>query len=249
MSVGDAEITEAYSANAEFWVRTIRERRDKYQTGLVDKALLESIGPCDSKVFLDAGCGEGYFSRELAQRGAAHVYGVDACSELIAAAESFQDPIPRTISYHLADVASLPLPAGSVDTVVSNRLPHGLNDHEKRFHEFARVLKSRGTLISLALHPCFYAARDAIAAPSPEEYFRDRTVTQRFEVEGLTSPRPSVQRFFSLEEHTNTILRAGFTIIGLSEPHPTPHQYESDPWWREHFTRPLFLLLKCRLDS
>lgn len=249
MSVGDAEITKAYSANAEFWVRTIRERRDKYQTGLVDRALLEAIGPCDSKVFLDAGCGEGYFSRELAQRGAAHVYGVDACSELIAAAESFQDSIPSTITYHLADVASLPLPTDSVDTVVSNRLPHGLNEYEQRFHEFARVLRPGGTLISLALHPCFYAARDARASLSPAEYFEGRTVTQRFEVDGLMSPCPSVQRFFSLEEHTNTILRARFTITGLSEPRPTPHQYESDPWWREHFTRPLFLLLKCRLDS
>jgi ubiquinone/menaquinone biosynthesis C-methylase UbiE len=250
MTTGDPAITEAYSANAAFWVKIIRERRDKYQVGLVDRALLEAIGPCEGKVFLDAGCGEGYFSRELARRGAAHVHGVDSCEELVAAAGSFANVDNPQITYHVADVASLPLPDSSVDVVVANRLPHGLADPDKRFFEFARVLRPGGHLVSLSLHPCFYTARDAGDAEfSTHEYFGGRIVVQHFEVDGLVSPEPSVQRFFSLEEHTNMLLKAGFCITGLAEPRPTEEQIESDPWWQKHFRRPLFLLLRCRSEA
>lgn len=249
MAVGDAEITEAYAANAQFWIRVIREGRDRYQTGLVDRALLEAVGECDGRVFLDAGCGEGYFARELARRGAAHVYGVDACAELISAAESYQHPPLANVTYHVADVGSLPLPDSSVDTIITNRLPHGIADHQSRFFEFARVLRPRGMLISLALHPCFYTARDSKTALSPGEYFGGRIVVQNFEVDGALSPCPSIQRFFPLAEHTNMILRAGFTITGLQEPHPSADQYASDPWWHENFTRPVFLLLQCQREA
>lgn len=247
MAVGDPEIREAYAANAAFWTRIIREGRDKYQTGLVDRALLEAIGPCEGKVFLDAGCGEGYFSRELAHRGAKHIHGIDACAELINIARTLADP---AITYCTADVAALPLPDDSVDVVVANRLPHGLADPGKRFFEFARVLRPGGRLVFLALHPCYYTARGTDNdAPPVEEYFGRRTVIQHFEVDGIASPEPSVQRFFSLEEHVNMILRAGFVIAGLAEPRPTAEQLDTDPWWREHYTQPLFLLLECRLGT
>ncbi|ADG98909.1 Methyltransferase type 11 [Segniliparus rotundus DSM 44985] len=247
MAAGDPEITDAYSANAAFWTQIIREGRDKYQTGLVDRALFEAIGPCEGKAFLDAGCGEGYFSRELARRSAGHVHAVDACAELVAAARDLPDP---AITYHVADIAALPLPDNSVDVVVANRLPHGLADPGKRFFEFARALRPGGRLVSLALHPCYYTARDSQNEKPPlDEYFEGRMVVQHFEVDGLVSPEPSVQRFFSLEEHVSMILRAGFVITGLTEPRPTPEQFDTDPWWQEHYTRPLFLLLQCRLDA
>ncbi|MGL6234901.1 MAG: class I SAM-dependent methyltransferase [Segniliparus sp.] len=249
MTSGDKAITEAYSANADFWVKVIRERRDKYQTDLVDRALLAAVGPCEGRVFLDAGCGEGYFSRMLAARGAARVHGVDSCPELVDAARSFAGEDASRTAYHLADAAALPLPDGAVDVVVANRLPHGLDDPGKRFHEFARVLRPGGLLVFLALHPCFYTARGAADPLSAQEYFAPRLVVQHFDVDGMVSPQPSVQRFFSLEEHTSFLFDAGFHIVGLCEPRPTQDQVARDQWWREHFTRPLFLLLSCRRDG
>ncbi|MCC3313134.1 hypothetical protein [Nocardia africana] len=40
---------------------------------------------------------------------------------------------------------------------------------------------------------------------------------------------------------------AGFAITALREPRPTEQQRRENPWWDEHFTRPLFLLLECAL--
>lgn len=71
-----------------------------------------------------------------------------------------------------------------------------------------------------------------------------RTVEQRFNVAGRQSPAAPVQRFHSLEAYIGMLTAAGFVLTGLSEPHPTGQQREN-PWWKENFKRPLFLLLEC----
>ncbi|WP_228791313.1 hypothetical protein [Nocardia puris] len=53
-----------------------------------------------------------------------------------------------------------------------------------------------------------------------------------------------MQTFFSLEDHVRMLTDAGFAVTGLREPRPTAEQ-RRDPWWRENFPRPLFLLLDC----
>jgi len=58
-----------------FWLRIIREHRDRYRTELTDPAILDAIGDAAGLDILDAGCGEGYMARELASLGARHVNG------------------------------------------------------------------------------------------------------------------------------------------------------------------------------
>ncbi|WP_306356161.1 MULTISPECIES: class I SAM-dependent methyltransferase [unclassified Nocardia] len=251
--LGDERVSDAYTKNAEFWITIIRDRLDPYQTQLTDPALLDMIGDPTGLHILDAGCGEGYLTRELVRRGAAHVHGVDTCEQLVTAARSHPDTHPDTATYHHADVASLPLPDRSVDLVVANRLPNGIADPGRRFHEFARVLNPSGRLILLSMHPCFYGAR-AERTPatttdfSVDGYFDIRSVEQNFNVAGRISPAPSVQQFFSLETYIGMITAAGFAVTNLQEPHPTPEQRKQNPWWDQNFVRPLFLLLESRLQ-
>ncbi len=37
---------ERWEANAEYWVRVIREGRDRYRTDLTDAAVLDAVGAC-----------------------------------------------------------------------------------------------------------------------------------------------------------------------------------------------------------
>lgn len=247
--LGDEPVSSAYDKNSEFWITIIRDKLDPYQTLLTDPALLDLIGDCANLDVLDAGCGEGYFARRLVDLGAAHVHGVDTCRQFIDAAAAHPEHRPESATFHHADVAALPLPDASVDLVVANRLPNGITNPGKRFHEFARVLKPTGRLILLGMHPCFYAARTertTADAFSVDTYFGVRTVEQRFKVADLTSPAASVQSFYSLETYIGMITAAGFVITDLREPHPTPEQQQQNPWWNENFVRPLFLLLECR---
>src|SRR5215831_9284234 len=78
-----------YDANAEFWIEIIQNHRDKYREELTNTAVLNAIGSAGGLTVLDAGCGEGYLSRKLAEEGAI-VTGVDSSAELIKAARSHE---------------------------------------------------------------------------------------------------------------------------------------------------------------
>jgi SAM-dependent methyltransferase len=235
-----------WDTNASFWVRIIREHRDKYRNELTDPAMLKAIGQPAGSTVLDAGCGEGYLSRILARSGAM-VTGVDSSARLIEAArtQNLTDMLP--ISYDIASVDKLPYQDDTFDLVICNHLVNDLYDPGKAISEFARVLRSSGRLIILMLHPCFYnkhAERDqATNGLIASSYFETRSIEQAFEVDGLTSPVANTAWFRPLEFYTEELRKSGFAITSLTEPHPSPEQVRADGWWRKGFTRPLFMLL------
>ena len=241
-----ADLThERWEANTDFWVKIIRERRDRYRTELTDRAVLDAIGPCEGLRILDAGCGEGYLSRILASRGA-HVVGVDACQGLIDAAEALPAEGRGSLSFTRATVDALPIDDASVDLVVCNHLFSHLHDPSQAIGEFGRVLRSGGRLVILTLHPCFYtfgAERGASDSVPASEYLAGRAIDQRFVVDGLESPAEITSWLHPLEYYSRTLRDHGFVIADLREPHPTADQMESDPWWREGFPTAIFMLL------
>jgi 2-polyprenyl-3-methyl-5-hydroxy-6-metoxy-1,4-benzoquinol methylase len=246
-----ADLTRArWEANAGYWVRVIRERRDRYRTELTDAAVLEAIGACAGRTVLDAGCGEGYLARELASRGAA-VIGVDVTHGLVSAATNppadHSAPASNApVSYACASVDALPLGDAAVDLVVGNHLFSHLHDPAGAIREFGRVLRSGGRLVILTLHPCFYVehaetgARDGVPA---SRYFASRGIDQHFQVDGLESPSKITSWLRPLEYYSTTLRESGFVLTDLREPHPTDEQLQHDPWWRDAFPAPLFILL------
>jgi 2-polyprenyl-3-methyl-5-hydroxy-6-metoxy-1,4-benzoquinol methylase len=56
---------------------------------------------------LDLACGEGFYTRAIAKRGAKTVTGVDISAEMIALAKELEGAEPLGIDYHCADVAAL----------------------------------------------------------------------------------------------------------------------------------------------
>jgi 2-polyprenyl-3-methyl-5-hydroxy-6-metoxy-1,4-benzoquinol methylase len=236
-----------WDANAEFWLRIIREHRDRYRTELTDPAVLDAISDPSGLAVLDAGCGEGYMARELARRGARHVNGIDTSGEMVKAAEAAK--VPGT-SYTRGSAGDVPFTAESFDLILANHLINDLPDIAGPIGEFARVLRPGGTLVILMLHPCFYGRRTERTQGSPplpaDEYFTRRRVEQPFQVDGLTSPAPATAWIHPLETYTEALARNGLAITRLTEPHPSEQQLAASQWWREHFPRPLFLLITAR---
>jgi 2-polyprenyl-3-methyl-5-hydroxy-6-metoxy-1,4-benzoquinol methylase len=99
--------SDPYANNSPFWMRIIREKLDRYRTELTDAAVLSAIGPVEGQIVLDGGCGEGYMSRELANRGAT-VTGLDMSSSLIAAAREERDRLGFRINHYVASLDSIP---------------------------------------------------------------------------------------------------------------------------------------------
>jgi len=119
---------------------------------------------------LDAACGEGYGSALLAQV-AVEVTGVDLDGATIAHARAAYPA--RNLAFVEASVAALPLPAASVDLVVSfetiEHLPAA--DQPAMLAEFARVLAPDGVLL--------------VSSPNRPEYSERRGYSNPFHVHEL----------------------------------------------------------------
>jgi SAM-dependent methyltransferase len=118
-------------------------------------------------------------------------------------------------------------------------------DPRPALSEFARVLQPGGRLVALMLHPCFYGGRDRSGRRidlDSDRYFSTRRLEQRFSVSGISSPAPAVLWMRPLEAWFSMLADTGFCVQQLWEPHPPPSA-AAQPWWRENFRKPLFLLL------
>src|SRR5215813_13732705 len=104
---------------------------------------LKGRGPLDA---LDAGCGTGFLSFELAGRGH-RVTGVDFASAMLA--EARRKAAERTVSVHFeeADAEHLPFPPASFDLAISRHVLWTLPHPEAAIDEWIRVLRPGGRLV------------------------------------------------------------------------------------------------------
>ena len=95
---------------------------------------------------LDAGCGTGNYTIELAKRGA-DVIGIDSSEEMLNFARQKVKEERFTADFQVADALNLPFPDESFDLILSNGLLCFLTQPEKALIEMRRVLKPGGRLI------------------------------------------------------------------------------------------------------
>jgi 2-polyprenyl-3-methyl-5-hydroxy-6-metoxy-1,4-benzoquinol methylase len=236
--------SDTYAKNADFWIKIIRERLDRYRTELTDAAVLAALGDVKGRNILDGGCGEGYLSREIARREAT-VTGLDRSSSLISAAHKERDRLGLQIDHYVAGLESIPEENGTFDSVVCNHVMTDVEDAAAALKEIGRVTKPGGRLVLLMLHPCFYTAhaeRNASGNISVTTYFSTRKIDQEFKVAGIASPDQVHMNFRPLEYYISAIVDSGYFITSITEPHPTADQME-DEWWQHNFVKPLFMLV------
>jgi len=113
---------------------------------------------------LDAGCGTGYGSAELASV-AAGVVGVDIASDAIDYAQShFLQP---GIHFALSSASSMPFASHTFDLVVAFEVIEHLTDQRTFLQECARVLKRDGLLIVSSPNGLYYTESRAKTGPNP----------------------------------------------------------------------------------
>ena len=94
---------------------------------------------------LDAGCGTGFLSLEMAARGH-RVTGVDFAPAMIAAARRKAAMQGLDIHFEKGDAEALPFPPGSFDLVISRHVLWTLPHPEAAIDEWKRVLRPGGRL-------------------------------------------------------------------------------------------------------
>jgi len=65
-------------------------------------AVFRMVGPLDGKRVLDLACGFGFYTRQLKQRGAAKVVGIDISPEMVRLACAKEQEDPTGAEYRLA---------------------------------------------------------------------------------------------------------------------------------------------------
>jgi len=95
---------------------------------------------------LDAGCGTGFLSFELAVRGH-RVTGVDFAPAMLAEARRKAAERAVSIRFEEADAEHLPFPAASFDLAISRHVLWTLPHPEAAIDEWTRVLRPGGRLV------------------------------------------------------------------------------------------------------
>ncbi len=117
---------------------------------------------CGQKRVLDAGCGTGYGSYELAKR-ANSVTSVDVSAEAVRyAAEHY-----RGVRFVRASCTELPFAAASFDLVVSFEVIEHLPDWRPMLTEARRVLAPGGQFIVSTPNKSYYAESRRTSGPNP----------------------------------------------------------------------------------
>ena len=118
---------------------------------------------------LDAGCGTGFLSLELASRGH-RVTGVDFAPAMLAEARRKAAEQGASIRFDEGDAEQLPFAAGSFDLVVSRHVLWTLPHPEAAIDEWIRVLRPGGRLavIDGQFDPAFSVHQNENARTSNE---------------------------------------------------------------------------------
>lgn len=204
-------------------------------------AMMALLPPIEGARIFDAGCGSGWYARQLLDRGAI-VDGVDASAAMVEYArrrllESAPAEIRNRLSLQVADLAdSLPFDDEMFDGVVSPLVLHYMRDWRPALREMRRVLKPNGWLLFSTHHP---AADAALFATT--NYLATEHVVDHWDWVGDVE-------FYrrSLAEIVMSVIESGFTIETLVEPAPSEEFRAAKPrGYDELMRQPAFLIIKA----
>jgi ubiquinone/menaquinone biosynthesis C-methylase UbiE len=140
-----------YDAIADLYSDSMSDEGDYYHRTQIDPAVYSIIGNPKGKIIYDIGCGNGYVSRNLTQKGA-KVFASDISSKMIEIAKEKSKGFDIYFSLHDA-VEFSKYKDNMFDVVVMNMVIHYIKDLEKLFQGISRVLKKNGLFVFSSNHP------------------------------------------------------------------------------------------------
>lgn len=256
MSITDAALiadpAAAWDAAAPAWDAFIETGLDYWRTEVHGPALLAACGDVHGKRVLDLGCGQGWFSRQLAERGAL-VTGIDFSEQQLANARLHEAHHPLGITYQFLDATQVAdhWPAESFDLVTACMSLHDSPDTGRMLTAARRVLSPDGRLALSIVHPVGAApvhtwVRDAQGQKQGwhiDHYFDSGPYVLHWTMERVATHWHTPQWHRTLGEWSALIGEAGFVITRLDEPRPSAEQVARNPRFEPATRVPFFLVL------
>jgi SAM-dependent methyltransferase len=186
------------------------------------------------KKILDLGCGPGFYSAILAQRGA-NVVGCDLSKFLIDKANEHKARLGLgNVEFVQADFLDYSSRWGrnefdyviAIDTMVSFDYRRKNHDHErvsKAFSSISRILKDNGRFFIIEAHPCF--GNTAEFLPDSREYMLIRSAHYKIEYKR----EGEFHHWFTLDEMTRATSENGLAVLRIYEPDPSAGLKKENP--------------------
>jgi 2-polyprenyl-6-hydroxyphenyl methylase/3-demethylubiquinone-9 3-methyltransferase len=201
----ESDAIEYHAQLALDWEERYAARRSFRVRHAILAALLEkAVRPGER--WLDAGCGTGHFSRQMARLGA-HVTGVDGAESMITRARSLGADAPGSVVYREAsDLSRLPDADGCFDGVLCSSVLEYLGEPERALSELRRVMRTGGALV--------------VTLPNARAVVR-RVLALQFAVTSAILKRPSpaylahIRHLWSPSEARSFVSAAGYDLQSL----------------------------------
>ncbi len=133
------------------WYDHLLSAPDSYQESVILPNLLRLLNPLPGQMMLDLGCGQGFFARACADKGAI-ITGIDIAPELI---ERAKKNVPDGTFFVGSAEQLNQLKGNTFDCVFSVLAIQNIKNIPAVFKECQRVLKPRGRLALVLNHPAF----------------------------------------------------------------------------------------------
>jgi ubiquinone/menaquinone biosynthesis C-methylase UbiE len=251
-------VQKRWNKSAELWDAGYTKQGDSYRRHIFNPPLFKLIGSAKGKRVLDAGCGAGYMSRLLAEKGA-KVTGIDLSAKFIELANRYEREKPLGIRYLRGDLARMPqLRDAYFDLVVSVYVLCDVRDYGKAVKEIARVLKPKGRFVFLIEHPCFnWSAggweRIPLDSQRTEDwlYLKVDNYFRRGTEECQWGKLPRLLCFRRpLSDYFTSLKKNGFFVKDLIEPRPSRKASLARPrhWDKENRVPPVLIIEAVKRD-
>jgi len=179
------------------------------------------LAPKRGEKVLDLGCGQGVFSRALAQKGC-DVTGIDAAPTLIQKARAY--PVKPPVRYLTRDAAQLD-GLGEFDAVSAILCVQNMEHLDQVAIAAAKVLKPGGRMLWVVNHPAFRIPRQSAWGQDEErkiQYRRTDAYSSTLSIPivmhpGKADSESTVSFHRSLQTLTATGFSAGLVLAGIEE--------------------------------
>ena len=152
--MNEIEVAHCWNNNAPAWIALSRAGHDIYRDYVNTPAFFEILPAIKGLMGIDIGCGEGYNTRLLADKGAT-MAAIDIAPAFIESAQALEKEFPLGIKYAVASATQLPFEKNEFDFATSFMCLMDVPDLEKALYEAYRVIKPGGFFQFSIEHPCF----------------------------------------------------------------------------------------------
>lgn len=255
-----AESREIWDANAEAWDKRIGGGGG-WQSTIIAPMVEKMLNIQTGERVLDIACGNGIFSRRLAELGA-YVVAADFSPKLIDFAKRRTTQHIDRITYHVADATDINqlLALGGqdrqiFDAAVCNNAIMDMPAIAPLFRAVAQLLKPNGRFVFSVMHPCFNGQSMSMQVELPDY---DEKPTYAIKVsaylsaeatKGLAIREQPLQQYYwhrPLHLLLNSAFENGLVMDRIEEPKITAETSPTDAFAWAHYDMPPLLFVRLR---